>query len=157
VTPQSARLTFAEVMLGEVAPETLPMWAALALTEGADTPALRELAGAPAADTEAARRLLAEVCAEVGVMPPTRPEARRLLVRKWATEIDEGLLPPEVGASRIWVQWSEAGADGEEAPEAWLTFVNDASDWSELPDRQPEITVSIRAAARRLVATTAEG
>jgi hypothetical protein len=45
------------------------------------------------------------------------------------------------------MQWSEAGASGEETPAEWLTFVNDATDWEELPDRRDEIAASIWAAA----------
>ena len=35
INPESVRLKSAEVLLGEVAPETLPMWAATALATGA--------------------------------------------------------------------------------------------------------------------------
>jgi hypothetical protein len=61
-----------------------------------------------------------------------------------------GDLAPEMGAKRIWMQWSEAGANGEATRAEWLTFVNDATDWDELPDRRDEIAASIRAAAESL-------
>ena len=50
----------------------LPDIAAKALVEGLDTPALRELAGAPADDTAGARELLTQVMVELGFDAPTR-------------------------------------------------------------------------------------
>jgi hypothetical protein len=54
---------------GELQPN-LPDIAARALVEGLDTPALRELAGAPADDTAGARDLLTQVMVELGFEAP---------------------------------------------------------------------------------------
>jgi len=151
MSPESVRLKIAEVSLATVAPETLPGWAAGALVAGLDTPAMRELAGSPPSEADEARRLLDQAASELGIAVPDLPECRRLLVNQWATQIVAGDLPPEVGARRIWVQSSEARANGEAAPDAWLAFANDASDWDELPDRRSEIRASIVSAAQSLV------
>lgn len=145
-------LMIAEIRLGQDYSESLPGWAADALVAGIETPALRELAGLPKeGDGYELRRLLDVVAAELGLTVPGEAECRQLLVERWARQIVDGEVAPEVGAARIWAQWSEAGGSSEAAPDSWLPFVNDASDWDELPGRRDEIRASICTAARSLV------
>lgn len=152
VDANAVQLKCAEVLLGEVAPDSLPAWAAEALVGGLDTPALRELAGQPVGESSGVRDMLVKVMGELGEPVPSLPESRVLIVSALANAILSGDLAPEVGAKRVWMQWSEAGAGGEETPAEWLTFVNDATDWEELPDRRDEIAASIRAAAAAVAA-----
>lgn len=73
----------------------------------------------------------------------------RLTARRIAQAIVDGDVPAVEGARRIWTDvWSEA-EPGE--VDALGTFVNDVTDWDEMPDRRPEIEAHILAEARRLV------
>lgn len=89
--------------------------AARALVAGLDTPALRELAGAPADDTAGARELLTQVMAELGFAAP-EPDAtpwqrvRRLLDPVTAANLDRWLaivqrdvdaIHPDIGVLQL--------------------------------------------------------
>ena len=150
VEVEPVRRKLAEVSLGLVSSDTLADWACDVLVAGLDTPALRELAGLPVAEAREAKDLLYAVAEDLDLELPNAQESRRLLVQLWATDIVSGDLAPEVGAFRIWAQWSEGRSCGENVPDSWLPFVHEASDWDEWPRRHEEIRASIRSAATRL-------
>jgi hypothetical protein len=102
VDANAVQLKCAEVLLGEVAPESLPGWAAEALVGGLDTPALRELAGQPVGESSGVRDMLVKVMGELGEPVPSLPESRVLIVSALANAILSGDLAPEVGAKRVW-------------------------------------------------------
>lgn len=75
----------------------------------------------------------------------------RLHAVRLAEAIVAGDLAPSEGVRRIWVEvFSEAP---DNLPDL-ATFVSDATDWEELPERRSEIEQHIRAEARRLVEST---
>jgi hypothetical protein len=65
------------------------------------------------------------------------------------TEIVNGSISPYTGARQLWTDYYSN--DPEQIPEL-VTFVNDATDYEELPDRREEIRNHIVSEAQRLLA-----
>jgi hypothetical protein len=143
------RLALLRMTVGEQPPEGLPWLAADALSRGLDSPALRELAGAPAVDHQQNRDLFIEAMRELGAEAPSTQDASRALVRHWAEEILSGTLAPHEGARRIWWKGWEALA----RPDDLAVFVVLASEWEDDLDHRDDCEQDIIAAARALLAT----
>jgi hypothetical protein len=77
------------------------------------------------------------------------PEAALKAADRIAEAIVQGEVHPAAGARRIWTEiWSASSSD---LPDL-AVFVNDATDWEEMPERRQEIEGHIRKAAARFLA-----
>ncbi|ABS03860.1 hypothetical protein [Kineococcus radiotolerans] len=113
----------ARAHLGDLPPEQMPDWAAHALARGYDSPALRELAGAPQ-DPRARRDLLTTALDELGAPQLSDHQALWVMAHTHARSIVEGLISPEEGAELIWGISSSLGD-----PEELNGLLNEATDW----------------------------
>jgi hypothetical protein len=125
--------------------DDLPDLAAAALTEGRDSPALRELAGTPRTDVRVARDLFIAALEELSVPLPA-PDDREPLAYLIAAEIADGHIDPVEGARIIWYHcWHPMGA-----PSSWSVFVNAVDDWDDYPEYRTECEKTICDAAAEL-------
>ncbi|MEU8543930.1 hypothetical protein AB0C52_28725 [Streptomyces sp. NPDC048717] len=97
--------------------EDLPMIAAEALAAGADTPALRELAGLPRrADPRDIRDVFEQALREAGIGLPEPGLARRHALRRAAARLVAGAIEPVDLATQEWAE-----IEGETAEERAFT------------------------------------
>ena len=87
--------------MGDLPPELMPQWAALALTRGYDSPTLRELAGA-ADEPRTLRDLFTTALDELGAPALDDRQALWVMAHTYARCIVDGLMSPEEGAELIW-------------------------------------------------------
>ena len=137
----------AALVVGKQPTEDLPALAADALAEGADSPSLRVLAGAPKGEVRDSRDLFMFAVAELGFRVPTEPEAWRYLARNWAQDILSGRISAYERARRIWTE--AANALGK--PDDLVDFVGLASEWEDCPEQRTDFETEIVEAARRLL------
>ncbi len=141
------RLAARRLALGRQPPEDLPDIAAEALVDGADSPALRGLAGTLRVDYQEARDVFYRVCDELDIEIPEPAAARWHLVYAAASAIVTGDIAPVTGASQIWDEWP-----GLEMPRALAPFVGLASAWDDDPTHRAEYERDIVEAAAALLA-----
>lgn len=134
-------------LAGHVASEDLPSWAAQALVEGLDSPALRELAGLPRSEVREARDLFQHAVAELGVMLPTEDASPVDLVLFWASRVVAGTVEPVDGANWIIRYGEDLGW-----PARLQRLLGLASVWEDWPEGRQETERSIVAEARALLA-----
>jgi len=144
---EALRLAALLSAIGKQPSEGLPDVAVAALTEGYDTPALRELAGTRHADVRDGRELFERALDELGQRPVTEATARRALVSYWMTEMLEGRLTPREGAGLIWWEGWIPLVDHDLAEFAGL-----ADEWDDLPELRPLLEARILELARRRLA-----
>lgn len=133
-------------MAGDLTPDDMPTWAATALTQGYDSPSLRELAGVQD-EPRTVRDLFTAALAELGAPHLTEQQALWVLVHTHARSIVAGLISPEEGAELIWELSGPLGL-----PDDLLRMVGEATDWRFAPGLDPEeIRRAIVAEADRLL------
>jgi hypothetical protein len=138
----------ARAHLGDLPPELMAQWAALALTRGYDSPTLRELAGAHD-DAPTLRDLLATALDELGAPRLNDHQALWVMAHTHARAIVEGLISPEEGAELLWRIATDLGY-----PDQLGVFVNEATDWDYAWELDPEESRQhILQAAQTLLAT----
>lgn len=121
-----------------------------ALVAGLDGPALAELAGADARDSQDVRDLFEDVVREQGLEWPDEQSALWHLVRYTARQIVDGVLDPGAGAA--WM-WREASYRAE--PEGDLRiFVGLASELEDHPDHRELFAREIVRESAELLART---
>jgi hypothetical protein len=113
----------ARAHVGDLPPELMAQWAALALTRGYDSPTLRELAGAHD-DAPTLRDLLTTALDELGAPRLNDHQALWVMAHTHARAIVEGLISPEEGAELLWHISTDLGD-----PAQLAFFVNEATDW----------------------------
>jgi hypothetical protein len=141
------RLAMAGLVADEQPTEQLPAMATEALSNGIDSPSLRELAGTSSSEVRDARDLFVQASQELGIETPSNVDARRQLARHWASQILDGSLSPRDGAGRIW--WKAANPLNK--PDDLIVFVGLASEWDDYPNHRAELDGAIVEAARTLV------
>ena len=147
---ETLRLALVRLSIGDQPTEDLSDLAADALAHGIDSPSLRILAGTSKGDVREARDLFVEAMEELGVEMPSEAEARRAMVRYWATEMIAGTLTPYAGSRLIWWRgWEPLGR-----PDDLTLFVGLASQWEDDPDRRPGYERDMLAAASSLLEGT---
>lgn len=122
----------ARAHLGDLPPELMAQWAALALTRGYDSPTLRELAGAHD-DPPTLRDLLTTALDELGAPRLNDHQALWVMAHTHARAIVEGLISPEEGAELLWHIATDLGH-----PDQLGVFVNEATDWEYAWELDPE-------------------
>jgi hypothetical protein len=144
--------------LGWLRTDDLPFVAADALANGADSPALRELAGTSASDaTEVGRDLLTSVMSELALQPASPCAARLAVASQIAEGILDGTVTERAGTRRIYFalgDWGDEDCDTVKA--RWLEF-DDGFDrlTYDIPAHRPdlaELQRAVRAAAADLLA-----
>lgn len=146
----TVRLAMAALVAEEQATEELPAIATEALSNGLDSPSLRLLAGTPSTEVRDARDLFVKACHELGIEEPSDSNARRQLVRHWASQIVDGSLSPRAGAGLIW--WKAANPLNK--PNDLILFVGLASEWDDNPQHRAELDQQIVEAARALASSS---
>jgi hypothetical protein len=157
-------LTLTLWALGRLPSDQLPQVATDWLTEGLDSPSLRQLAGVGSPVMSEVGPLFEKVLAELEIVAPKKEAALVLLGRHYAQQIIEGAIPPYKGARSIW--WEVTNAI-DKPGQLLLTFVGAASELEDLPERTledghdrttyaRELEATIVASARELLHQTAE-
>ncbi|MFO0859001.1 MAG: hypothetical protein U0570_00490 [Phycisphaerales bacterium] len=90
------------IALGTLLAEDLPEIALQSLTDGNDSPSLRQLAVSQGADSDDIRRLFAKALAELGLIMPTPAEAGFSLAKTIAQSVLKNEITAYSGAKRIW-------------------------------------------------------
>jgi hypothetical protein len=98
-------LLVAAWVLDRLASEEVPDLAGGAVAEGCRAPTAAVLAGLDKPDRYDVEQHLPALLGEIGLNPPTRDEALKLLVDETAGAIVCGELAAVAGASRIWALW----------------------------------------------------
>lgn len=126
--------------------DQLPDVATDALVRGLDSPALRELAGAPTTDYWQVKYLFENALSELGIDVPDEQAALWRLAQNKAAEIVSGEVAPADGAHWIWSEVSDRiRREGD-----LRVFIGLASEWDDHPNERAEIERSIIDAARGL-------
>ena len=133
-------------LAGEVPSEDLPSWAAQALVDGLDSPALRELAGLPRGEVREARDLFRQAVVELGAVLPTEDASPGDLALFWASRVVAGSVAPVDGANWIIRYGEELGW-----PERLQRLLGLASVWDDWPEGRRETERSIVAEAQALL------
>ncbi|WP_380176052.1 hypothetical protein ACFEMC_10365 [Kineococcus sp. DHX-1] len=138
----------ARAHVGDLPPELMAQWAALALTRGYDSPTLRELAGAHD-DPRTLRDLLTAALDELGTPRLNDHQTLWVMAHTHARSIVEGLISPEDGAELLWRISTDLGY-----PDQLGVFVNEATDWEYAWELDTEESrQNILQAAQTLLAT----
>jgi hypothetical protein len=135
------------LVIGQLRSDELPEIATQALERGLDSPSLRELAGLSAMGSREARDLFQAAVGEFGMVMPTKEEALLRLVRKTASEIVSGDVPPYEGAR--WI-WRYAANEVEEEGDLRI-FIGLASEREDHPESAGSIDAEIVKASRDLL------
>ena len=122
--------TIALMTIEEQDSDVLPWIAADALVRGIDSPTLRYLAGATAADTDEATDLFWKSIDELGYERPSIDEARWQLVFDHASAAIDGTMSPYQAARWIW--WNGYNKLGY--PEVLGVFGGCASEMEDHPE-----------------------
>lgn len=134
---------------GHLYPEQLPDIATDLLVGGADSPALRELAGLRLPTRADAEPVMARVLSELGVPSLEAIEVCHVAAREIAIRTLEGRIQPYDAAASLAALCSDCGW-----PEDLTFFVAALDEWDDLPGAREQITRDILKECRRLVATT---
>jgi hypothetical protein len=127
--------------------EKLPLLATDALVRGADSPALRELAGVRPGDFWEIKSLFEKTLDELGIEQVDAQTALWRLAQHMASEIENGGVRPIDGARWIWSNiYHRLDREGD-----LRVFVGLASEWDDYPLGRVEIEQAIVEKARRLV------
>jgi hypothetical protein len=133
---------------GSIPSEDFPSWAARALADGLDSPALRELAGLPRAEVREGRELMRQALAELGAVLPSEDASPENLVNYWALRLTAGTVDTVNG-----VNWILRQAHALDWPD-WLNRLHGlASEWDDWPEGRAEIEVEMRAEVSALLAS----
>lgn len=132
---------------GSMPSEDFPCWAAQALAEGLDSPALRELAGLPRTEVREGRDLLRRALGELGAVMPSEDAGPEELVIYWASRMAAGTVGAVDGTN--WIL-RHAGALGWPM---WLNRLHGlASEWDDWPNGRVEIEANMLSEASVLLA-----
>ncbi|MGV9806653.1 hypothetical protein [Micromonospora chersina] len=144
---QELQVVVDRFMAGDIGSERLPDLAAEALTEGFDSPALRELAGLSRADVREARELFVHAARELGAAIPDEDACPEDLVLYWASRMVDGSVAPAAGANRIVSHGEALGW-----PDRLSHLLGLASVWDDWPEGRDETERSMLAEAGALLA-----
>jgi hypothetical protein len=118
--------------LGRLDKALLPGVALVAMNDGLDAPALRQLAGLAKFDLELAPRLFEQALKEVGMPTPERMAAAREYAVLLSRQMIAGEVSPEDGARKLWDVASDIGIDQFHDLDAFIYCA------SEIPSRPLE-------------------
>ena len=134
---------------GHLYPEQLPDIASDLLGGGADSPALRELAGLQLPTRADAEPVMTRVLSELCVPTLEASEACQVAAREIAIRTLEGRIQPYDASASLAALCSDCGW-----PEDLKFFVAALDEWDDLPGAREQITGEILEECRRLVAQT---
>lgn len=146
-------ITLARWRLELSSPQELVDEASTLLNIGADSQALRELAGLVGREVTDASALFHRVILDLDLPNLTRRDAALILARQIAEAIVNQMADPFEGARTIWTQLA---AQVPEAREELLGFVGLASEWQDQPAHRTEYQRAIVEEARQFLERTAD-
>lgn len=136
---------------GQLNPEDLPEIAVELLLAGADSQALRELAGLVRPTSDDAEPVLMRVLRELGAPVLEQDVACRVAARATAARALAGAISPHDAAVAL------AGLYGVcDCPPALSWFVAAAHEWVDVPHERPQIAIQILEECRGLLAAPAD-
>lgn len=149
VTPTTLRALW---QTGRLYPEQLPPIATDLLASGADSPALRELAGLERPTRADAGPVVERMLTELGA-PRLEPAAAcRAAAREIAVRALAGALDPYPAAASLGALWSDCGW-----PDYLTAFVAVLDEWDDFPAARGEMRAEILRSCREVVAVLGPG